>query len=40
MQDLEWNETKTGYVLTSNNMDFVIGNQYLLLKLLGINYFP
>lgn len=40
MQDLKGNETKTVYVLTSNNMDFVVGNQYLLLKLLGINYFP
>lgn len=40
MQDLKWNETKTVYVLTSNNMDFVVGNQYLLLKLLGINSFP
>lgn len=39
MQDLKGNETKTVYVLTSNNMDFVVGKQYLLLKLLGINYF-
>lgn len=40
MQDLKWNETKIVYVLTSNNMDFVVGNQYLLLKLLWINSLP